>query len=127
MRKEPKLYLWDWSQVENPSARLENMVASHLLKTIHWLYDSQGFKAELFFLRDREGREVDFLVTVDKKPWFSVEVKQNNKDVSSHLKYFGQKLKIPFQYQIVGGMDTEDYIRDGIRVLGAAKFLSGLV
>ena len=127
LRKEPKLYLWDWSQVENPSARLENMVASHLLKTIHWLYDSQGFKAELFFLRDREGREVDFLVTVDKKPWFSVEVKQNNKDVSSHLKYFGQKLKIPFQYQIVGGMDTEDYIRDGIRVLGAAKFLSGLV
>ena len=127
LRKEPKLYLWDWSQVENPSARVENMVASHLLKTVHWLYDSQGFKAELFFLRDREGREVDFLVTVNKKPWFSVEVKQNNKEASSHLKYFGQKLKIPFQYQVVGDMNTEDYIQDGVRVISATKFLGGLV
>lgn len=52
------------------------MVASHLLKFIDYLYASEGYKAELCFLRDIERREIDFVVTVDKKPWFMVEVKK---------------------------------------------------
>lgn len=127
LRKQPKIYMWDWSQVEDRAARLENMVASHLLKTTHLLYDFFGYKAALYFIRDLEGREVDFLVTINSKPWFSVEVKQSNKELSSHLKYFGQKLKIPFQYQVIGDMNVADYIQDGVRVIGVAKFLSGLV
>jgi len=126
LRKEPKLYLWDWSEISNPAARLENMVASHLLKTVHWLYDTQGYKAELFFLRDKEGREMDFLVTINRKPWFSVEVKTNDDEISPSVKYFGNKLKIPFQYQLIQKNDV-DYTREGIRVMGIKKFLSGLV
>ena len=66
LRKEPKLYLWDWSEVADEGARFENMVASHLLKFVHFLHDAEGWKAELFFLRDIDKREVDFLVTVNK-------------------------------------------------------------
>ncbi|OGI35171.1 MAG: hypothetical protein A2259_02265, partial [Candidatus Moranbacteria bacterium RIFOXYA2_FULL_43_15] len=62
LKKESKLYLWDWSQVPNEGAKLENMVGSHLLKLCHYLYDAKGHKAELFYLRDIEQREVDFLV-----------------------------------------------------------------
>ncbi|HLC69485.1 MAG TPA: ATP-binding protein [Patescibacteria group bacterium] len=126
LRKQPKMYMWDWSQVENEAARLENMVASHLLKTAHLLYDYFGFKAEVYYLRDTEGREVDFLLTVDRKPWFSVEVKQNDTSPSSHLKYFGDRLRIPFQYQVVGGGTGIDYLKDGIRTMSVDKFLSGL-
>ena len=32
LKKEPKLYLWDWSEIENEGNRFENCVASHLLK-----------------------------------------------------------------------------------------------
>jgi len=43
------------------SARFENLVASHLLKLCHYL-ETRGHAVELRFVRDREGRECDFLV-----------------------------------------------------------------
>src|SRR3989344_4602966 len=75
VKKEQKLYLWDWSQVANPGIRFENMVGSHLLKYCHFLEDVQGYKTELRFLRDTDKREVDFVVLKDKKPLFAVECK----------------------------------------------------
>lgn len=32
LRKQPKVFLWDWSLVADEGARRENLVASHLLK-----------------------------------------------------------------------------------------------
>ena len=75
LKKMAKLYLWDWSVIDNEGVRFENLIASHLLKYSHFLKNSQGYKTQLNYLRDREGREVDFLFTVDDKPWFAVEGK----------------------------------------------------
>lgn len=126
MRKQPKMYLWDWSEIENEGARLENMVASHLLKFSHFLHDVEGFRVTLHYVRDREGREVDFLVTIDKKPWFAVEVKQSRGKSSNTLRLFGEKLRIPFLYQIVGEYGV-DYLHERMRVMSVDKFLTGLV
>lgn len=126
LRKEPKMYLWDWSQIVDRGARLENIVASHLLKMVHFLYDTQGHRTELYFLRDIEGREVDFLVTVNKKPWLAVEVKSGQEEISKSLVYFTNKLKIPFAYQLVSETGI-DYWKKSIRVMSVDKFLSGLV
>ena len=63
LRKEPKIYLWDWSNIEDKGARCENMVAAHLLKAVHFWQDSGLGEYDLYFLRDKEKREVDFLVT----------------------------------------------------------------
>ena len=126
LRKEPKIYLWDWSQLEEQAAELENIVASHLLKAVHFLHDVYGHKAELYFLRDRDGKEVDFLVTVGRKPWFAVEVKLKDKTVSKNLIYFTAKLRIPYVYQITEEADI-DFTKNNIRVVSAGKFLSGLV
>lgn len=126
LRKEPKMYLWDWSQIEDESIKLENMIASHLLKMSHFLQDAEGYKVGLHFLRDIEGREVDFLVTVNKKPWMAIEIKLSDKQPSKHLKYFVKKLKIPFAYQIVRPSKI-DFYQDNIRIISVDKFLSGLV
>jgi predicted AAA+ superfamily ATPase len=126
LRKEPKLYLWDWSEVSSEAARLENIVASHLLKLCHFLYDAHGYRADLYFLRDVEGREVDFLVTMDDKPWFAVEVKTSDMTVSKHLRYFAQRLEIPWCYQVVGEGDV-DFVKDGVRVMAVDRFLGALV
>jgi predicted AAA+ superfamily ATPase len=125
LRREPKLYLWDWSPLADEGARLENMVACHLLKLVHFLHDTQGHRAELAFLRDVEEREVDFLVTVDKKPWFAVEVKRSSRDVSKHLLYFAPRLNIPYLFQVIGegGVDETD---GAVRILSADTFLAGL-
>ncbi len=126
IKKMPKLYLYDWSEVKDLGAKTENLVAVHLLKFVNYLYDAFGYKTELFFLRDIEGREVDFLVTVDTKPWFSVEVKTSKKNISKNLYYFSSRENIPFNYQIVSDKET-DFIKDNIRVISIDKFLSALV
>lgn len=125
LRKEPKLYLWDWSEVEDESIRLENMVALHLLKFCHFLIDTEGYKSQLYYLRDKEQREVDFLVTVGNKIWFCVEVKASYKEIPSSLRYFASKLNIPFVYEVVGENGV-DFLKDNIRVISVSKFLSAL-
>lgn len=126
LKKEPKLYLWDWSEVRDTASKLENMIALHLLKFCHFLYDTQGYKANLHYLRDAEKREVDFLVTIENKPWFCVEVKSSFKSIPSSLKYFAQKLKIPFVYEMVKE-ENIDYIKDNVRIISADKFLTAFV
>ncbi len=126
IKKEPKLYLWDWSEVADPGARFENMVAGHLLKLCHFLHDRDGYAAELFFLRDVDGKESDFLVTVDRKPWFAVEAKLGEEGVSSALLFFKDKLKIPFAYQLVHKPGVHKFVR-GTHIVSANRFLAGLV
>ncbi|MEI7482950.1 MAG: ATP-binding protein [Elusimicrobiota bacterium] len=126
LKKEPKLYLWDWSEVPGEAARFENMVASHLLKLVHWLTDREGYKADLYFLRDTAKREVDFLVAVDGKPWFAVEVKSQSEHLAPMLSYFKDRLSVPFCYQVLRKPGV-DKISGGVRILSADKFLAALV
>lgn len=126
LKKEPKLYLWDWSEVEDEAARFENLIASHLLKFVHFITDYEGYKAGLYFLRDVDKREVDFLVTIDNKPWFAVEAKLNETSLSPHLLYFKERLSIPYIYQVVKKTAT-DSLEKGIRIVSAGKFLAGLI
>ncbi|MCB4756776.1 MAG: ATP-binding protein [Elusimicrobia bacterium] len=125
LKKEPKLFLWDWSEVQNEATRFENMVASHLLKFVHWFHDREGYKAKLNFLRDISKREVDFLVTVGEKPWFAVEVKTQDDSAASNLRYFQERLRIPFVYQVLKKTGV-DKLADGIRVVSADRFLASL-
>jgi uncharacterized protein len=126
LKKEPKLYLWDWSEITDDGKRFENCVASHLLKMVNFLQDYEGYDAKLHFLRDRDKREVDFLVVINNKPWFACEAKLQDGDISQNLIYFKERLKIPFVYQVVKNYN-KDVIKNGIRTLPAAKFLAGLV
>lgn len=107
--KEPKIYLWDWSQVRDEGQRRENFVASHLLKAIHFWTDQGLGNYELFFLRDKEKREVDFLVTKNNVPWFLVEVKSSeNTGVSKNLYVFQQQTGAKHAFQVVFDMDYVD-------------------
>lgn len=100
IKKTPKLYLWDWSQVADPGCRFENMVASHLLKLCDYWQDVLGYKTELRYIRDETGRECDFVVMKDRKPVFAVECKLNETDVSPSVLHLKNKLNIPKWYQV---------------------------
>ena len=126
LKKEPKLYLWDWSELDREAARFENCIASHLLKLVHFLQDWEGYKAQLHYIRSIEKKEVDFLVTIDNQPWFAVEAKINDANASPHLFYFKDKLNIPFSYQVVK-QDGIDTLSNGVRVVSASRFLAALV
>jgi len=104
LRKEPKVYLWDWSQVQDIGARNENLIASHLLKAVHWWTDSGWGDYQLHYLRTKDQKEVDFLVTKDNKPWILVEVKSSGKaPLSKHLAWFQEKTGAEYAFQV--GLD----------------------
>ncbi len=108
VKKERKLYLWDWSSIEEPSLRFENMVAGHLMKYCHFLEDTEGEKMELRFLRDTDKREIDFVVLKGKKPLFAVECKMGERNLSPHISYFRDRTTIPKFYQVhLGTRHTE--------------------
>lgn len=108
MKKERKLYLWDWSLCLNEAARFENLVASNLLKFCHKSEDTEGEEMDLHFLRDSQKREIDFVVTKNKKPLFAVECKSGDKKISPRLTYFSSRTSIPCFYQVhMGDRDYE--------------------
>ena len=125
LRRMPKAYLWDWSLVPDAAARFENLVASHLLKFVHALQDVDGHDVSLFYLRDRAGHEVDFLVSFRGRPWFAVEAKLRETAIDSSLRYFRERLRIPFLYQVVLE-SRRDFVEDDIRCVPAADFLGSL-
>ena len=126
LKKDSKLYLLDWSEVENKGARFENLIATHLKKFVQYIYEYEGYKIDLYYLRNVDQKEIDFLVTFNNDPWFAVEVKLNDTNLSKNLNYFRERLNIPFVYQVVK-KENVDFIKNNTRVISASKFLSGLV
>ena len=75
---------------------------SHLLKTCHTWSDFGLGEFKLWYVRDREKREVDALITRDNKPWLLVEVKMNDLSVSKSLVRFAGLLNCKKIVQVVG-------------------------
>ena len=127
LKKESKYYLWDWSEIEDKGKRFENLISSHLLKFCDFYHDVLGIKAKLWYLRDREGREVDFLVTWGETPWFMVECKLANGPAKA-LNYFAERLDVKQKF-LVTLDETSHYLEKetGIHVIPASKFLMALV
>lgn len=122
VKKEKKLYFWDWSRVSEAGPRFENMVAGHLLKYCHLEEDTQGHAMELRYLRDTDRREIDFVVLRDGHPEFAVECKSGERDPSPACRYFRERTEIPRFFQV--HLDDKDFGNPdtGTRVLPFATF-----
>ncbi|MCY4047912.1 MAG: ATP-binding protein [Candidatus Dadabacteria bacterium] len=107
--KEPKYFLWDWSQCDDEGALCENFIASHLLKAAHFWTDTGLGNYDLYYVRDKEKREVDFLVTKNRKPWMLVEAKKSSgAALSPGLRHFSKALNVSHAFQAVVDDDYED-------------------
>jgi predicted AAA+ superfamily ATPase len=101
LRKEPKWFLRDWSGVGDGGARAETLVACHLLKAVEGWTDLGLGEFELRYLRDKDKREVDFLVVKDRNPWFLVEVKTGDTRLAPSLAHFQSQTGAPHAFQAV--------------------------
>jgi hypothetical protein len=87
--------------------RTRPRVACHLLKAVE-LWEDLGFGTyELRYLRDKEKREVDFLILRDREPWFLVEVKQSDTRLSSALGHFQRQTRARHAFQAVMDLPHE--------------------
>jgi hypothetical protein len=105
LRKEPKWYEADWAAVEDECARWETMVACHLQKAVQLWQDLGLGTFELRYLRDKEKREVDFLVVRDKNPWLMIEAKLSDSSLPAHLAYFQRQTGAPHAISVVRNLD----------------------
>ena len=103
--KPPKVFFYDNGDVMgNEGAVFENLVGSQILKKIHFLEDRDGYRYELRYIRDKEGREVDFVILKEGNIEELIEVKFSDDKISKHLKYYAEKLNPRKATQIVANL-----------------------
>ena len=93
------------------------------------MWSDFGFgEYELWYLRNKEKEEIDFLITENGKPIFMVEAKFSDPTISPNLIKFQNALQIP-AIQLVNQSNVARKIRNGtnfILVASAANWLAGL-
>jgi hypothetical protein len=130
VKKEQKLYFWDWGQVPGEAARLENLVIAHLVRMAHWMEDALGERTEVRFARDVVGHEIDAVVIRKGRPWLAVEIKTDDRPLDSGLRYFLERARVQhaFQLSLHGAVDRRlaDVGGASVRMLPVATFLARL-
>ena len=101
IKREQNYYFWHWYEVQEEASRFDNFIMSHLLKTCHAWTDFGLGEYRLWYIRDREKREVDALITQDNKPWLMVEIKLNDVNLSKSLQRFSKFLNCRKIVQVV--------------------------
>lgn len=130
VKKEQKLYFWDWARCSTEGARFENLVAMHLLRTVDWAADVEGERLQLRYFRHREGHEVDFVVLKAGKPWLATEAKLADSELAAGLRYFVERAQPAFAFHVVLRDPRErrlaDIGRTQVRIVSAARLLANL-
>ncbi len=130
VKKEQKLYFWDWTRCASEGARFENLLATHLRRTVDWAADVEGVKLQLRFFRHREGHEVDFVILRGSKPWIAIEAKLGDGDLAPSLRYFCERAQPAFAFQVVLRQGHErrfpDIGRTELRAISATRLLANL-
>jgi hypothetical protein len=127
IKKAQKHYHLDWSLVRDESARFENLVAAHLLKWVNFEQDTQGRDLELRYFRDRDGREVDFVVVEHGEPLLLVECKLSDAAPEKSLRYLKARFPDADAWQVSARGARDFKSPDGIRVCHALELLRTLV
>jgi len=124
--KEPKIYFFDTGLVAGEEgSRLENLVAVSLLKHVYGRADYKAQECDLYYLRTKDGREVDFAVILNHEVEQMIEVKSSDANPSPSLVYFQKKYQYP-AIQVVKSL-RQEYKTDQVTVMSAQNFLSTLL
>jgi hypothetical protein len=128
LRREGKIYLFDGTLIEEEGARFENLIALHLKKACDAWSDWGFGDFDLHYVRDKEKREVDFLVLRDQSPFLLVECKRSEHNIFPPLRYFRDRLKVPHAFQVIETFPAGlvKLREEGIILCAADRFPSGL-
>ncbi len=122
--KSPKIYFFDIPLANRGGARFENLIACALKKQIDYRNESGHGEYELRYLRNRDSKEIDFLILHEKKPLMMIEAKTSDTAPAKHFKSFGNSMPGVAAVQLIQA-DTED--RDypfGVSIRNASNWLA---
>lgn len=125
--KEPKYYFYDHTYAENNhGARLENLVASALLKELQFIEDTKGLRTSLNYLRTKDGKEIDFLICIERNPTLMLEIKWSDETPVNSFHHFSQFLPEAKKIQLVKELTREKTYPDGLEIRALLPWLSKL-
>ncbi|MFH1728717.1 MAG: ATP-binding protein [Pseudomonadota bacterium] len=123
--KEPKVYFFDCTMAFDEKAHLENLVAISLLKHLWFQEDTMGINGSLYFMRTKDGKEIDFLTVQDNKTIHAIEVKRSDEKLHPGFKYFSKFINPAKKYQLLLNLRQTQTI-DDVQIKSVADYLSKL-
>ncbi|NQT70720.1 MAG: ATP-binding protein [Desulfobacteraceae bacterium] len=122
--KPPKVFFFDNADVlGDEGARFENLVATSLLKRLNYLEDRDGYRYELRYIRDKEGREVDFAIIKEGDLEELIEVKYSDESISKSLLYYTSRLNPKRATQLVATL-KRPFDKGGIKVTDPISYFN---
>jgi predicted AAA+ superfamily ATPase len=122
--KESKVYFFDTALANgSEGARFENACAAMLLKHVHYLQDVAGRRLTLNYVRDKDGREVDFCE--EDQPIGFAECKLADANVSPYLAALRERFPAAGAVQLVRELRQPEQ-RGKVAVEPAARWLAAL-
>jgi hypothetical protein len=103
--------------------RFENLVATTLLKRLHFPEDRDGYRYELRYLRDKEGREIDFVIIKGDCLEELIEGKWSDDKISKSHLYYAERLKPQRAAQITAHV-RRPYAHGRIRVTDPLSYFN---
>jgi predicted AAA+ superfamily ATPase len=82
--KARKFYLFDWARIKDTGKRFEDFVACQLKAMVSLWADASGTPFDLFYVRNKQKQETDFLIVRDGVPWLLIEAKLADGHVERH-------------------------------------------
>lgn len=123
--KAPKYYFYDIAQVKNQALRLENLVACSLLKELNFREDVQGESWKMYYLQNKDKKEIDFLIVKSDKPIAMLEVKQSQDSPVKAFNIFSKHLPPKTKsIQLVSHLKREKTYHNGLQIRKLAQWLS---
>jgi predicted AAA+ superfamily ATPase len=120
--KEKRLYFFDWSLLSDSGSRFENFLAVSLLRMAVRFTEVGLGNFKVYYIRDKEKREVDFALVKDNRAVALFEAKESDSSISKSGKFFSKKLNIPL-FQIVHRAKRVEVFPGNCFVLPASNFL----
>jgi predicted AAA+ superfamily ATPase len=96
-----------------------------LLKYVQFLRDAKGKDISLNYLKTKDGKEADFVITGSGEVMRLMEVKLSHSKLSRALIFFSQKFPGAEAFQLVHNLRHSQY-KEKIHVVQAGEWLSGL-
>lgn len=124
--QSPKIYFFDSGAVRgDDGARLENAVATMLLKHAHWRADARGQAVGLHYLRTKDGAEVDFALAQRSELTHLIECKWADERPHRALARFAAEFPQAEAVQLVRELRQEED-RGVLKIRRAADWLNRL-
>jgi predicted AAA+ superfamily ATPase len=127
IQKAPKFYFYDTGQViGDQGIKLENAVACAIQKELHFREDCLGEEGKLYYIKNKDGKEIDFCISKEDRPSLLVEVKWNDNNLSPNFEIFKKFFPEIKMVQISKKLDREKTFPNGAEIRLASNWLSEL-